>query len=1153
MHVLVLNESTKKALIRSRRVLSKFLPQLGSSTWSGAISEEGLEDLKAALKTAGVSKNTAVSCLKLEGRGRLTLQWIVGSAAAFDENGRFAFRQTAYRAPVEPPAPLSTEFRLALALLRLSGLSHDTGKASNAFAQKLLRGSGAEAIRHELLSFLLIAESLWTNNVTDEIWLQQLCDDPASLVRCVRVAEQGQLLSADSPWLARVLDALASASTSPEDTAPGEPKEAQGKAEVRQPLVLASEIDDLFSRAPALSSMLWLVLTHHRLPNSDRTGQAWWAKEHVNVPKESLGVFVADAQSCLRVADGTPPWEDAGWKEAVRSAAQMALAALQELRAQGGLKDKQHWALFNAHYMRPTLILADHLGSMRAAKSFRKTDKAARAHIFANTQGDHYGDTLTVHELAVARLTRKITHLFNATWPTAELPAHSLSVVRSLKAPYDWQLHLEDACIQARKEGPVFATVVAETGAGKTLGGLRAANALSGGKLRVTLALGLRSLTQQSAQSMLKDADLPAKDLVVAVGQPQTLALAGKYRAQESLRFGSDSAEGAEEDTSLVQHAPPELGWLDGFCTQKEAQELWGTKSLAMLSAPVLACTTDHLVRSATMLRGGDAKMYLRLASSDLLLDEIDAYSARDLQSVAKLAFIAGLHGRNVTVMSATLSPAVQQGLYAAWLQGLQTRESVQGGSSQHACVFSSNALASEVHPSKEALCPSHWTRYVEGVAQLYAAQAPKRKATVVPVDLGGTLEDAFEASVQAACRLHEKHHTVEPLTQKRVSVGFVRLSTAKNAWKLAHYLSTREQGNGADIRFVAYHSKFPRSYLGVLDVTLGALTKRKDPDAFLSVPALRQALESSTKEDVLVLVCTTTLMETGRDFDFDWCVMEPRSMRGEIQAVGRVRRHRGPSLETHPNVALLSHSLRALQLTTNTPAKVWSRPGVEDELPGLRVTLALPTLLAPQPGAAPAPARAMSNFRPKASSVSGYALGAQEALPLSQWQRGMNAGMCLTPVADYASNRIGYLEQCTQALNLTGARTWDSNQGGLPPSMNMYLHSWACLNQAHARATPFRGLQQEQLTFVPFDGQVTYVDEQARAARQPVRRRSALGALWLEVPPTQALLPDLEQRAQTLYTGKDPHIDGCALRCPWHLGSEKLLSWSPLLGFCEE
>lgn len=1165
MNFLILNESSKKALVRSRRVLSKFLPQLGSSTWAGSLSEEGLEDLKSALKAAGVSKNTAISCLQVVGRGRLEPRWLLGSRAPFDYSGRYAFRETQAQKEAQAPRPRSPAERLFEAILKLSALAHDTGKASAAFQAKLRKGAGAEAIRHELLSFLIVFQSLREGCISDEEWLVRLRDCPEEMAACVT---DKQMLPADSLNLSRIKDAIASkerrrASREGEDAC---------DVEVMQSLLTESEVQTLLSETPLLGAFFWLVLTHHRLPDSDRTAQSWWAGQYVHVPSEELPVSIASLDSCLVPAQGTPPWRDSGWLKAVSSAAGAAVSALEELSQVSGASLKEApstLALLCAHYLRPGLILADHLGSQRAPKSLSKSDRASKEVIFANTREDHFGDTLTAHQLAVGRLTRKVLRLFETPLPATSLPPRSLSVIRPLPAPFDWQMHLEDACRAAASKGPVFTSVIAETGAGKTLGGLRAAHALSGGRIRLTLALGLRSLTQQSAEAMVKDAELPADSLVVAVGNPQTLRLADRFKEAQARRFGSDSAEGEDCALSVRTQAEPDLNWLDGFCTEKEAPDLWGLKTLSMLAAPVLACTTDHLVASATMLKGGDAKMYLRLATSDLLLDEIDSYGAEDLQSLGKLCLIAGLHHRNVTLMSATLSPAVRNGLYAAWCRGLEVRSALKGTSRAHACVMSSNTVPSELAVSEGSqLDDGVWERYVQKVVDVYEATvktAPRRKASLVELDQQGSKTHAFDTIIEAARKLHEVHHTVDAATGKRVSIGFVRLNTAKNAWQLAKHLAAY-QGAGFDTRFVAYHSKFPRTYLGVLDATLQQLTSRKHPTAFLATPCLRAALDQAATQDLMVLVCTTTLIETGRDFDFDWCVLEPRSVRGEVQASGRVWRHRRHLVASVSNVAVLSHPLKTLESSGNVyrpaalPESVWGRPGVEDELKGLRVTRDIPSVLgptvAPTESTPPTSVRLSARLRRGAVASasapgSSYIETAAEALPSDQWQRGIHAGPCLLAPGSYAENRIGFLEHSMHKLHLQGALKWDK-QSGRPPSLTMYLHTLAAFNRTHSAETPFRGHREQQLIFIPHKGKVTYFDALDFELRKGVFRRTANAAVVLEIPKDKALLPDLESQADTLFTGTDAQIDGCSLRCTPHKGADKELQWHPLLGFHE-
>src|SRR5690606_923985 len=95
-----------------------------------------------------------------------------------------------------------------------------------------------------------------------------------------------------------------------------------------------------------------------------------------------------------------------------------------------------------------------------------------------------------------------------------------------------------------------------------------------------------------------------------------------------------------------------------GFSPQ-QAAGLGSGKSMAMTEVPVLACTIDHLEGAAALNKGTDTRMALRLATADLVLDEIDNYSLEDLQALGRLVHHAGCFGRRVALMSATVSDTV--------------------------------------------------------------------------------------------------------------------------------------------------------------------------------------------------------------------------------------------------------------------------------------------------------------------------------------------------------------------------------------------------------------------------------------------------------------------------------------------------------------
>ena len=82
----------------------------------------------------------------------------------------------------------------------------------------------------------------------------------------------------------------------------------------------------------------------------------------------------------------------------------------------------------------------------------------------------------------------------------------------------------------------------------------------------------------------------------------------------------------------------------------------------ALLSAPLLVCTIDHLTPATESQRGGrQIAPMLRLMSGDLVLDEPDDFDIDDLPALTRLVHWAGLLGSRVLLSSATLPPAAGQ------------------------------------------------------------------------------------------------------------------------------------------------------------------------------------------------------------------------------------------------------------------------------------------------------------------------------------------------------------------------------------------------------------------------------------------------------------------------------------------------------------
>jgi CRISPR-associated endonuclease/helicase Cas3 len=79
----------------------------------------------------------------------------------------------------------------------------------------------------------------------------------------------------------------------------------------------------------------------------------------------------------------------------------------------------------------------------------------------------------------------------------------------------------------------------------------------------------------------------------------------------------------------------------------------------------------DHLTPATESLRGGrQIAPMLRLLTGDLVLDEPDDFDMADLPALTRLVHWAGLLGSRVLLSSATLPPALVEGLFLAYRAG---------------------------------------------------------------------------------------------------------------------------------------------------------------------------------------------------------------------------------------------------------------------------------------------------------------------------------------------------------------------------------------------------------------------------------------------------------------------------------------------------
>ncbi|MFB1033968.1 MAG: type I-F CRISPR-associated helicase Cas3, partial [Sinobacterium sp.] len=171
------SQCEKKALNRSRRVLDAFANRIGDNTWQTVITQEGLLAVKKLLRKTA-SKNTAVSCHWIRSRSRTDLVWVVGNKEKFNQAGVVPVNSTKRNLLYTQIENDWKYLPLIKALVVMSALLHDWGKASALFQEKLKLSSKqscqGDPSRHEWISGLVLNAFIKANSDkegSDSEWL----------------------------------------------------------------------------------------------------------------------------------------------------------------------------------------------------------------------------------------------------------------------------------------------------------------------------------------------------------------------------------------------------------------------------------------------------------------------------------------------------------------------------------------------------------------------------------------------------------------------------------------------------------------------------------------------------------------------------------------------------------------------------------------------------------------------------------------------------------------------------------------------------------------------------------------------------------------------------------------------------------------------
>ena len=911
MNILLVSECSKQALPETRRILDQFAERKGKRTWQTPITYEGLKTLRQLLKKTA-RRNTSVACHWIRGKNHTELMWIVGNRSKFNLDGSVP-TNTTHRDILRSQDENNMNSIQASALMAgIAALFHDFGKGNKLFQQKLKpksKSKGFEPYRHEWLSCQLFIG--FVAGRTDQEWLVHL----------------GSLSENDDKQLVEGCEPTQSVS-----------------------------FHDL-SQSPLAQCIIWLILSHHRLPKcldgpeQDLNDVDSWLTgfgANWNALNHRIDKFTSSEKFAVTEFPHGTPVRSYKWRSKAKEFAKRALN--QANLTEYACLDKA----FPIHIARMALMLADHAYSSREPTTYWQDEDYGA---YANTYRDsgQPKQKLDEHCVGVAHnayiLARIIPKLRGA------MPAitnHKGFKRRSKISKFRWQDKAYDCALslaeQSAQQG-FFGVNMASTGQGKTFGNARIMYALANPTIgcRFSVALGLRTLTLQTGDALQKKLNLDNDDLAVHIGSKAVKELFYSQKHREELeRSEKASLSGSESEQIFSEH---EYVRYDGEIDNQHLHRWLENKGAVhkLVSAPLSISTIDHIIPVSEGVTGGQqiAPM-LRLLTSDLVLDEPDDFSLEDDPALARLVYFSGLLGSRVLLSSATLPPALVTHLFACYQSGRAQYNQVYGQQIEQpvSCAWfdefgvkSTNAIGVDEfrvnHDEFTKLRVDKLSKYSE---HLHKGDWLKIEDTQLPPHQ--VIETFAQTVYKGITQLAVDHKTVSQQQSsigKTVSAGIVRMANIEPLVAVTKYLLAIPPPENTRIHYCIYHSQHLLAVRSAIERQLDGLLQRDRDDlqGVIKAPLVEAALEQYPELNHIFVVLATPVAEVGRDHDYDWAVVEPSSMRSIIQLAGRVQRHRRIVPKT-TNILVLNKNIKALK---GSKKAVYNKPGFECGIPELTLS----------------------------------------------------------------------------------------------------------------------------------------------------------------------------------------------------------------------
>ena len=191
-----------------------------------------------------------------------------------------------------------------------------------------------------------------------------------------------------------------------------------------------------------------------------------------------------------------------------------------------------------------------------------------------------------------------------------------------------------------------------------------------------------------------------------------------------------------------------------------------------------------------------------------------------------------------------------------------------------------------------------------------------------------GAIQDVTESVAQTVhtqmLKLHQAHRQRHE-SGKTVSLGLVRFANINPLVAVTKALIVIPSPEDVCIHYCVYHSRHPLAVRSDIEKRLDRAFTRHNELDFWNNEDIADAIHNRPESHHLFVVLGTSVIEVGRDWDADWGIIEPSSMRSIIQFAGRIQRHRR-NVPTSENLVILRSNIKSLQ----KKAPAFCKPGFE-------------------------------------------------------------------------------------------------------------------------------------------------------------------------------------------------------------------------------